>query len=67
MADPKVMSAARRAYEEKQAKKAGKSLDAHLAQKQKRLADAAKPAAPPPAPKKRGLLTRLLDRAHKPL
>ncbi len=67
MANQKAMSAARRAYEEKQAKKAGKSLDVHLAQKQKRQAEAAKPAAPPPAPKKPGLLTRLLDRAHKPL
>lgn len=66
MPDPKTMSPARRAYEEKQAKKAGKSLDAHLAAKDKRAAQAAKPATPPP-PKKPGLISRLLDRAHKPL
>lgn len=67
MAEPKPMSAARQAYEEKRAKKAGKSLDAHLKEKQKRLEDAAKATEPPPPPKKPGLLTRLLDRAHKPL
>lgn len=67
MAEPKNMSAAQRAYEEKQAKKAGKSLDAWLKEKQKRTAEAAKPAVPPPAPKKPGLISRLLDRAHKPL
>lgn len=67
MADPKIMSAAQRAYEEKQAKKAGKSLDAWLKEKQKRGIEAAKPATPPPPPKKPGLIARLLDRAHKPL
>ena len=67
MADQKSMSAAQRAYEEKQAKKAGKSLDAWLAQKQKRLADAAKPAVAAAPPKKPGLIARLLDRAHKPI
>lgn len=65
--EPKGMSAAQRAYEEKQAKKAGKSLDAWLADKRKRQTEAARPAAPPPPPKKPGLLSRLLDRAHKPL
>ncbi len=67
MADPKTMSAAQRAYEEKQAKKAGKSLDAWLRDKQKRTAEAANPVAPPPPPKKPGFIARLLDRAHKPL
>ena len=67
MPDAKTMSAAQRAYEEKQAKKAGKSLDAWLAEKRKRQAEANRPAAPPPPPKKPGLLSRLLDRAHKPL
>jgi len=67
MADSKSMTPAQRAYEEKRAKKAGKSLDAWLADKQKRETDAAKSAAPPPAPKKPGLISRLLDRAHKPI
>ena len=67
MADMKSMSPAQRAYEEKQAKKAGKSLDAWLKDKQKRTAEAAKPAVPPPPPKKPGFISRLLDRAHKPL
>ena len=67
MSNPKTMSAAQRAYEEKQARKAGKSLDAWLKDKQKRVAEAAKPVTPPPAPKKPGFISRLLDRAHKPL
>ena len=66
-ADQKPMSAARRAYEEKQAKKAGKSIDAWLAQKQRRVTEAAKPAAAAVPPKKPGLIKRLLDRAHKPI
>ncbi len=67
-ADSTSLSAARRAYEEKQAKKAGKTLDAWLAEKRKRQAQAAKPAPPPPKPKpKAGVLSRLLERARKPL
>lgn len=64
--DVKAMSPAQRAYEEKQAKKAGKTLDAWLKEKQKRQADAGRVAAPLPPPKKPGLISRLLDRAHKP-
>lgn len=67
MAEPKAMSAGQRAYEERQAKKAGKSLDAWLADKAKRQAEAARTATPPPPPRKPGLISRLLDRAHKPL
>ena len=67
MPDPKTLSPARRAYEEKQAKKAGKSLEAYLAQKTKRAAEASKTVTPPPPAKKPGLIARLLDRAHKPL
>ena len=60
------MSEAQRAYEAKRAAKAGKSLDAWLADKQKRQADVQ--AAPAKAgPKKPGFFGRLLDRAHKPL
>jgi hypothetical protein len=68
MADPKRMTDAQRAYEQKRAAKAGKSLDGWLDQKRKQ-AEAAKPAAPakPETPKKPGLIRRLLDRAHKPL
>ena len=63
----KTMTEGQRAYEAKRAAKKGKSLDSHLTEKQKRAAAEAKSAAPPPAPKKPGLLSRLLDRAHKPL
>jgi hypothetical protein len=65
------MSEGQRAYEAKRAAKAGVSLDKWLARKDRErvaearaLTDAAKPA---PAPRKPGLLSRLLDRAHKPL
>ncbi len=67
MADPKTLTPAQRAYEEKRAAKAGKSLESWLDAKQKRAAAEAKAAAPPPTPKKPGLISRLLDRAHKPL
>ncbi len=66
MADLKSLTPAQRAYEEKRAAKAGKSLEAWLDQKAKRAAEEAKAAAPSP-PKKPGLISRLLDRAHKPL
>ncbi len=66
MADPKTLTPAQRAYEQKRAAKAGKSLESWLDAKQKRAAAEAKPAAPPPK-KKPGLISRLLDRAHKPL
>lgn len=59
------------AYEAKRAAKAGMSVDRWLASKQRaqnlearekaKAAEPAKPAKPP------GLLSRLLDRAHKPL
>lgn len=66
MAD-KRLSPGQKAYEEKRAAKAGKSLDAHLGAKEKRAAAEAKAAVPPPPPKPPGLLKRLLDRAHQPL
>ena len=67
MADSKRMTEGQRAYEQKRAAKAGKSLDGWLDQKRKQQADAAKQAAPPIPPKKPGLIRRFLDRAHKPL
>lgn len=65
-AGTKILTPAQRAYEQKRAAKAGKTLEAWLELKQKRAAAEAKAAAPPP-PKKPGLIARLLDRAHKPL
>jgi hypothetical protein len=66
MADKQVISPAKLAYEEKRAARAGKSIDAWLSEKQKKQTVAkAGPAAP--AQKKPGLISRLLDRAHKPL
>jgi len=68
MAEHKNMSPGQRAYEERQAKKAGKTLDTRLAEKVKRQMEATRAAASPPAAQKKpGLITRLLDRAHKPL
>jgi hypothetical protein len=69
MAEPTRMTEAQRAYEQRRAAKAGKSLDNWLEQKRKRQEAEAKEAAAPPsaAPKKPGLIRRLLDRAHKPL
>ena len=65
------MTPAQRAYEEKRAKKAGKSLDAWMVEKGKREAAAAKLAKPAPAPpslpKKPGFFSRLLERANKPI
>ena len=63
--DPKTLTPAQRAYEQKRAAKAGKSLESWLDAKQKRAAAEAKTAPPPK--KKPGLISRLLDRAHKPL
>ena len=67
MADPKTLTPAQRAYEQKRAAKAGKSLESWLDAKQKRAAAEAKAAVPPAPKKKPGLISRLLDRAHKPL
>ncbi len=58
----KTMTPGQRAYEAKRAAKKGKSLEKHLVEKQKK---AEVPAAKPP--KKPGLISRLLDRAHQPL
>lgn len=68
----RTLSEGQRAYEAKRAAKAGMSLEKWLASKerqqqaeerakQKAAAEAAKPV------KKPGLLSRLLERAHKPL
>jgi hypothetical protein len=67
----KTLTEGQRAYEARRAAKAGMSLDKWLDSKQRqqlaeerekqKAAEAAKP------PKKPGLISRLLDRAHKPL
>ncbi len=54
------------AYEQERAKQAGKSLEDWMKIKAKTAAVEAKKAAPKPA-KKPGLISRLLDRAHKPI
>ncbi len=59
------MTDAQRDYERKRAAKAGMSLDKWLDQKQKQAeAEAPKPTKPA---RKKGLLSRLIDRAHEPL
>jgi len=67
------MTEGQRAYEAKRAAKAGMSLDRWLAQKEKEAAaeraaaaKAVVPVAAAPA-KRPGLLSRLLERAQKPL
>ena len=62
----KKLSKGQLAYEQERARKAGKSLDEWLKQKAKAEAAAAKEAAPKPV-KKPGLISRLLDKAHKPI
>ena len=66
MTTDKKLSKGQLAYEQKRAKKAGKSLDGWLHHKAKLADEEAKKAAPP-VPKKRGFLSRLLDKAHKPI
>ena len=57
------MTPGQRAYEAKRAAKKGKSLEKHLTEKQKRHES----PAVIKTPKKPGLISRLLDRAHQPL
>ena len=61
----KEMTPAQRAYEERRAAKAGLPLDRWLADKERRTAEAA--PAKPAKERKPGFLSRLIDRAHKPL
>ncbi len=67
----KQMTEGQRAYEQKRAAKAGVSLDKWLDMRERERRDeerarekAARAAVPP---KKPGLLSRLIDLAHKPL
>jgi hypothetical protein len=62
----KKLSKGQLAYEQERAKKAGKSLEDWLNTKAKVAAEEAKKAAPK-APKKPGLLSRLIEKAHKPI
>jgi hypothetical protein len=62
----KKPSAGKIAYEQQRAAKAGKSHEEWVKEKAKEQAAAAKKAAPKPV-KKPGLISRLLDKAHKPL
>ncbi len=62
----KKLSKGQLAYEQERAKKAGKSLDDWMKHKAKLAAEEAQKAAPKPE-KKRGLISRLLDKAHKPI
>ena len=68
----KQMTEGQRAYEAKRAAKAGVSLDKWMDQKARERAAEAKArekeaAAKSEPPKKPGLMSRLIDRAHKPL
>jgi hypothetical protein len=67
----KQLTEGQRSYEQKRAAKAGVSLDKWLDMREREKREetrareqAAKPAAPP---KKPGFISRLIDRAHKPL
>ena len=58
------LSEGQRAYEAKRAAKAGMSLEKWLQAKEKQQAVEQKPVAVPKPP---GMISRWLDRAHKPL
>lgn len=66
---PKEMTQAQRAYEERRAAKAGMPLDRWLSEKDRRATEAARAAEPakPAKERKPGFLSRLIERAHKPL
>ena len=63
------MGAGQRSYEERRAAKAGMSLDKWLETKRKRQEEAARAEekAAPKEAKKPGLISRLIERAHRPL
>ncbi|HUZ65908.1 MAG TPA: hypothetical protein VMU82_19560 [Acetobacteraceae bacterium] len=66
----KTMSEGQRAYEAKRAAKAGMSLEKWLHSRERDAeaeAKARQQATTPPKPKKTGLISRLIDKAHKPL
>lgn len=67
----KPLTEGQRAYEARRAAKAGMSLDKWLAAKEKERAQEAKAreeaAKPAPPPRKPGFLSRLLEKAQKPL
>ncbi|MDE8347240.1 MAG: hypothetical protein POH28_13865 [Acidocella sp.] len=65
-ATPKTLSKGQLAYETERAKKAGKSLDEWLKAKARAEAAEAAKAVVKPA-KKPGLISRLIDKAHKPI
>jgi hypothetical protein len=71
LSKPRDLTDGQRAYEQRRAAKAGVSLDKWLDTKRREQEAAAKARAkaeaPPPPPKPPGLLSRLIDRAHKPL
>jgi hypothetical protein len=62
----KKLSKGQLAYERERAAQAGKSLEDWMKAKVKAEAAEAKKAAPKPV-KKPGFLSRLIDKAHKPL
>jgi hypothetical protein len=62
----KTLTKGQLAYEQERARKAGKSLEDWLKSKAKAEAAEAKKMAPKPE-KRPGLLSRLIDKAHKPL
>jgi hypothetical protein len=67
MAEQKTLAPGQRAYEARRAEKAGMTLEQWLRSKQRQQALAAEVSKPPPPPRKKGLITRLIDRAHQPL
>jgi len=61
-----AMTEGQRAYEARRAAKAGLSLDKWLIEKEKLAREAAKVTVAQ-NPKKKGLISRMLDVAHRPL
>ena len=69
--ESRTLSEGQRAYEAKRAAKAGMSLDKWLAVKERQQQEEErarkKATEPPKPPKKPGLLSRIMERAQKPL
>ncbi|MBW4022404.1 MAG: hypothetical protein HIU92_04565 [Proteobacteria bacterium] len=61
------MSDSQRAYEQKRADKAGMSLEKWLKSKERERQQVTTAKVPPAPAKPAGFISRLLDRAHKPL
>ena len=66
-ASKSAMSSGKAAYEARRAAEAGLSLEGWLKKKARDAAASTGPQAAPKTPVRKGLLSRLLDKAHRPI